>query len=318
MCRFLSWRKSKTFSKRQSRRLRASAKHAKARSAEVARSLRQTIGQYAPAGFAGLSQDTLRQWLENLAESTASAYDKAMDATYLKTNIGGGNHRMFDGGHDLAGAFEAAQNAKPDDSFIQEVAGYAGGLWRDLVTVQGLPFVTWPKAQYEACAQWVSQTIPGASRSWFYDLCSFDAVELAGASLGVVGAIFFLNGQDIEKLWEMLGAMGITSVAGANPLAGIAVICVAVYAYAVKKHGVDTKGLAIGAGMTTMSLTIFSVLGLPFLLELAIALVGTSLLRKHVIDNEALWQMFADQAREVWRNGAWTRRLLPAFQTQQA
>jgi hypothetical protein len=296
--------------KRQSRRtVRYGTSSSRGRATQVAKSLRRTVGRYAPAGLAGLSQDALRQWLDSVTAASANAYDKAMDAAYLKTQIGGGNHRMFDGGHDLAGAFDAAQGALPGDTFLQEVAGYAGGLWRDMSSVQGLPFVTWPKAQYDACATWVSQNIPLASKDWFYDLCSFDALELTGATLGILGAVFFLNAGDAQQVTEMLGAMSISAIADANPLSAVAVICIAVYAYAVKKHAIDTSGLMVGASMASMSLTVFAVLGLPFLIELAIALVATTLVRSYVLDSDRLRQMVAEQARTVWQQGPATARL---------
>ena len=40
----------------------------------------------------------LGSMLAGLAKGPATIYDKAMDAGYLATNIGGGNHRLFDGG----------------------------------------------------------------------------------------------------------------------------------------------------------------------------------------------------------------------------
>ena len=54
-------------------------------------------------------------------------YDKAMDAGYLATNIGGGNHRLFDGGHTIAGAFKAVRGASTEDSIIQEASASSRG-----------------------------------------------------------------------------------------------------------------------------------------------------------------------------------------------
>ena len=47
-----------------------------------------------------LSQVDLLKWSKDVVNGIDGLYDKAMDAEYLKTNIGGGNHRLFDGGHD--------------------------------------------------------------------------------------------------------------------------------------------------------------------------------------------------------------------------
>lgn len=72
-----------------------------------------------------LSQEAFMKWLEGLTEEAATIYDKALDAKFLSSNIGGSNHRLFDGGHDLLGAWKAASEAKKDDTFAQEVVGYA-------------------------------------------------------------------------------------------------------------------------------------------------------------------------------------------------
>ena len=83
-----------------------------------------------------LSAD-LDSMLAGLAKGPATIYDKAMDAGYLATNIGGGNHRLFDGGHTIAGAFKAVQGASTDDSTIQDGLGLVQGMFRDLTTPKG-------------------------------------------------------------------------------------------------------------------------------------------------------------------------------------
>lgn len=55
----------------------------------------------------------LNDMLAHLAKGAPTIYDKMMDAQYLETHVGGGLHRLFDGGHTLLGAFEAAKDAWP-------------------------------------------------------------------------------------------------------------------------------------------------------------------------------------------------------------
>ena len=55
----------------------------------------------------------LNDVLAGLAKGPATIYDKAMDAEYLATHIGGGSHRLFDGGHTIAGAFQAVPRRHP-------------------------------------------------------------------------------------------------------------------------------------------------------------------------------------------------------------
>ena len=73
-----------------------------------------------------LSRD-LTGLLENMVNGSATIYDKAMDAEYIATHIGGGNHRMFDGGHTIIGAIKAVRDASPDDSIIEEAMGLLQG-----------------------------------------------------------------------------------------------------------------------------------------------------------------------------------------------
>ena len=48
-------------------------------------------------------------WLHDLVSGSATIYDKAMDARFIETGIGGPYHRLFDGGHTLWGAFQTVR-----------------------------------------------------------------------------------------------------------------------------------------------------------------------------------------------------------------
>ena len=185
-------------------------------------------GAAAVASFLALPE--LLKWSEQITRSTATIYDKALDAEYLRTHIGGGSHRLFDGGHDLLGAWTAVREASGADSFAQEVIGYVHALWKDATTVKGLPFVTLDKVEHSQLADALS-ALPGVSSEWVYDLFSYDVFEVFSAGLGAVGIIFAFGHDDLERLSEVLGTMGITSVISANPLMGLAVIATTGYAY---------------------------------------------------------------------------------------
>lgn len=244
-----------------------------------------------PTSLAFLSTGELLKWSEGVTQSAASVYDKALDAEYLRTHIGGGNHRMFDGGHDPLSAWEAAKEATQQDSFAQEIIGYTSALWKDVSTEKGLPFVTWSKENYDATAEWISTTIPVASKSWFYDLMSFDVFELLSTSLGVAGMLYALSKNDKERLSEILGSMGIVSIMTANPLMGIATVLCAAHSYAIKKNKLDKRKFASGAGIAGISITIFSILGLPLLIEVGIVLVTTQLMKKASVDHQQFLQI---------------------------
>jgi len=230
----------------------------------------------------------LLNWSGGITKSAATIYDKALDANYLATHIGGCNHRIFDGGHDLISAWDAVKSASTDDTLQQEVIGYTSALWKDMTTIKGLPFFTWSKDAYGSSAEWLSDTIPYASKNWFYDLMSFDALEILSISLSAASMFYLLSKDDIARLSEILGAMGIISIISANPLMGIAAVLCTAYSYFIKKNKLDKKKLFIGASMAGMSAAIFTVLGLPVFVELGIVIVTTKLLKDRVIENDEL------------------------------
>lgn len=88
--------------------------------------------------FPALAQKELISVLGKLAKSAPTIYDKAIDAEYLRTAIGGENHRLFDGSHDLLSAWSKVKDASQDDTFKQEVIGYFSALWKDATTRKGL------------------------------------------------------------------------------------------------------------------------------------------------------------------------------------
>ena len=155
--------------------------------------------------------------MASLVKGSATIYDKAMDAEYLATHIGGGNHRMFDGGHTLWGAAKAVHDAGGTAS--EQAAGYVQGLARDMTTTKGLPLATWSKDSYES----VSNTLH-LPNNWFYDLNSFDASEVIGASVGAVMLVLQWRKPDADRFGKTVGALGLASVVGANPLLIIAAV----------------------------------------------------------------------------------------------
>jgi hypothetical protein len=224
-----------------------------------------------------------------------------MDATYLATHIGGGNHRLFDGGHDLLGAWGSVRDALPDDSLGQEVIGYASALLKDVTTPGGLPIMTITPERYGEIADQITAHVPGAGREWAYDLLTYDAFEVLTATLGVASTLFFLKNDDNERLAESLGSMGIVSIISANPLLGVAIVLITAYAYVVKKKKVEGKRLAMGASLSGLSLGLFAILGLPILLELGIVLVVAALLRKQIMDRDDLLDYLKSRVAELPR-----------------
>lgn len=235
--------------------------------------------------FPFLQAPDLLRWTRSLTEGAATVYDKAMDAEFIKTGIGGPYHRLFDVGHTIAGSLKAVHNELDKDTPAQEIVGWIKAYGKDFTTPMGMPFFNLDKADFDGWVEAIAGKIPGLDRDYLYDLASFDAMEVCAAGLSVVGVLFALKKEDKEKLAEILGAMGVSSIAAANPIMGLT--CIAVTAYAYWKHGpMDVAAVVKGGGMTAVSVLIFSVLGFHILVELVIVVTLTTLLKKHVINDE--------------------------------
>ena len=232
----------------------------------------------------GLAVD-LNAMLAKIAAGPATIYDKAMDAEYLATSIGGGNHRMFDGGHTLAGAFEAVRGASAEDTVLQEAFGYMQGLFRDLMTPMGLPLANWDKGTYDQVSGYLQSqfSIP---KGWFYDINSFDAAEVIGAGVGVV-AVFFCS-------------------LSANPLLLIVAVAALARAFQVARiegrTGDAVDGLFRGtvtAATSLVAVSAVAALGGPAGLALLVGLIAGILAAKAVsrVSVVDVGQLVAEQAR---------------------
>ena len=230
-----------------------------------------------------LAQSQWLKYLETLTPSAATRFDKALDAKYIQKALGGGNHRLFDGGHTLGGAWSniADMCAKTGCSTKEQINGYFGALWKDAVTPKGLPFMTMEKQTYDSLANKLSNY--GISKNWTYDALSYDASEILGAGISAAVAVYFLKTEQIEELSEALGAMGIVSIVSANPLLALVMISLAAYAVAT---GTNLNAEAIGEGLVKGSIISGALVLLPgvFLLQLTTAVAIAVLLEKTMKD----------------------------------
>ena len=224
-----------------------------------------------------LSTD-LNGLLQNMVSGSATIYDKAMDAGYNATRIGGGNHRLFDGGHTIAGAVEAVRDASPEDTILEEAMGFLQGIFRDMTTVKGLPLANWDKATYDQVAGFLESQfrIP---RDWFYDLINYDAAELLGGVIGVVATALHWNRADTESFSNLVGGMGVSAVMSKNPLLLIVTVVALAKAFHRAHHTGDyadfvdghLKG-GIGTGGTLAAVSLVGVAGGPAGLALLVGL----------------------------------------------
>ena len=230
-----------------------------------------------------LAQSKWLSYLETLTASATTNFDKALDAKYLQDALGGGNHRLFDGGHTLGGAWSniADMCAKTGCSTREQVNGYFGALWKDAITPKGLPFMTMEKQTYDSLANKLSNY--GISRNWTYDALSYDAMEILGAGISAAAVVYFLKTDQIKELSEVLGAMGIVSVVSANPLLALVMISSVAYAIAT---GTDLNAEAAMEGVVKSSIISGALILLPgaFLLQITAAIAIAVLLEKSMKD----------------------------------
>ena len=80
--------------------------------------------------------------LQDMVTGSATIHDKAMGTGYFETGVGGDNHRIFDGGHTIAGAIEAVRGASSEDTIVPEAMEFLERVFKDMTTPNGLPLAT--------------------------------------------------------------------------------------------------------------------------------------------------------------------------------
>lgn len=251
--------------KASARRATSGSKQALDKATERALSLVES----AQALLASNLSTDLNQLMQDAVDGAPTIYDQAMDAAYNATHQGGGQHRLFDGGHTIAGAVSTSHNASADDNVIQEAFGTVLGLLRDGTTSMGLPIVTWDEATFDRVATALQSHLE-IPKSWFYDLNTYDATELLGGTIGTVALFLHWNRADTETFARLAGGLGLSSVAAANPaLLVVTVVALAKAFHEARRTGdyeafVDgqAKGL-VGTGSTLAAVSLVGVAGGP-------------------------------------------------------
>ncbi|MCH8852438.1 MAG: hypothetical protein IID41_07245 [Planctomycetes bacterium] len=213
----------------------------------------------------GSSMDS---WLGKMFnEGIPSVYDKAVDAVYSQTHIGGGHlHRLFDGSHTPWSMWEKVQGAQPNDSLAEEVAGYVSAFWKDLSSPVGIPVVNLSPESYHQMADHLN-AIFGIPRTWFADMLHVNATELIGSCIGVIAVSMNWKSGDQKRFARLVGSLGISAIATANP--ALAVVSLAAAAKSFNDaRGTDTyadcvEGLVKGGVGTGVFLATASAVGGP-------------------------------------------------------
>ena len=180
----------------------------------------------------------------------ASVYDKAMDANYLdpllRPELGGSYHRLFDGGHTVAGAVQAVRAASTGDGFAEQTVGTMEALLRDASTPRGLPLATWDKATFDSVAQHLEAGL-GIPKNWLYEISTYDTADMLGAAVGVVAVALNWRRADTEEFARLTAGMGLSAAASLNPLLLLVVLVSAAQAFCKAKSRGEYAELADGA-----------------------------------------------------------------------
>ena len=199
----------------------------------------------------GSSAAVLNSSLSKLVEGVPTAVDRAMDANYLATHIGGGMHRMFDGGHTLWGATKAALST--DDGIVTQATDLVRGLARDVTTPAGLPFFNWDKATYDTVANFLKDNI-GLPKKAFAELMSYTAADVLAGLLGGAQLAFRWTDGETKDFVRIATTTGAAAMIQLNPI--VAVVSVAALAKAFnegRKDGWDGVAGECVKGAATMA-----------------------------------------------------------------
>jgi len=237
-------------------------------------------GDHVPAAVAvfgdeGLSGE-VNGFLSDVFNRNSTAYDRAIDAAYVRDGIGSSaTHHITDGSHTFWGAFEAADGALPHDSHLDAATGAFEHLMRDLTTKSGInPAVSMDPASLERLKDALEGTA-GVSRSWVNDMLTVNAFEAVGALLSLFGAVYGFRKGDYRFLGRLVGSSSWASLVSANPLMGAVAVVTAVAAWRKAGPGALStfKKQAVKGGTVTAVVTgVSSLVGGPAVIGIGLGL----------------------------------------------
>ncbi len=206
----------------------------------------------------------LSHWLtDNLSHQVATVASKAMDAEYLRTHIGGGWHRLSDGGHTLAGSWNAVHESLPDLSALDQIGTWANEYWKDLITTRGMPIVALERVDEVS--------------DYFKHLDTVNVAQFLGGEL--IGVSIYCNWNDPAKLVASAASTECSGIVYANVVAPlVSLIALGRAVYLLKQSEQDDlrdliapalKGLTRGGA----SVLLISVVPGGFLLHLSCGIV---------------------------------------------
>ncbi len=263
----------------------------------------------------------LSRWLsDHLSHQVSTVAGKAMDAEYLRTHIGGNWHRLYDGGHTLAGSWNAVHEALPDLSALDQLGTWANEYWKDLITTCGMPIITLDHANNEYWKDLI--TTLGMPSEYLKHLDSVNVAQVVGGEL--VGVSIYCNWNDPAKLVASAASSDCSGIVYANVIAPLVSLIALGRAYILvrKSERDELQHLIAPAlkGLTRSGASILLITVIPggFLLHLSSGIV-ISLAHGYVWDkgseNE---EMILATLRKCLIYVAQTQPFLAATKRQQA
>lgn len=191
---------------------------------------------------------SLDRWTRDVfASGSATRYDRALDQFYIDTGKYGADHRLFDGSHDLVGAWKTIAEAFPDEGWLQRAEGYVSALWKDMATPKGIPVVTWDERAFNNVADFLNQTL-GVSRDWVKDMATFTATEFVGSVLAALALVLSWNKAELRRFSEIVASLGLSALVGANPLLVMVTIVGLAKCFHEARHGAGFRRVLSGGG----------------------------------------------------------------------
>ena len=214
--------------------------------------------------------ETVNKLVAAAAAGPVTIYDKAMDANYLnellRPELGGSYHRLFDGGHTITGAAKAVHRASPDDTIVEEALGAVQALLKDMSTPRGLPVVTWDKTAFDTAAAFLNNkfSIP---KSWLYEINTYDAADLLGATTSVAAVLYGWGRADTETFARLAAATATSALISSNPLLLLVAAAASARAYdkarKAGEHAEMADGALKGTAGTTATLASIAAVSAP-------------------------------------------------------
>lgn len=190
-------------------------------------------------------EGTIAAWLAATFNKNFDDYDRAIDAVYNATHVGGSRfHHIVDGQHTLFGAFKAVEGVRADDSFIDELMQASEHLVRDTASVSGInPFFGLSPDQFDSLAACVQHL--GVSKIMLADALTVNGPEVIGGILALGGGLKLARDKRNDDISNLAGACMVSSLISANPL--LLTVAATGLVYAIKQSP-DVKSTIIKSG----------------------------------------------------------------------